>query len=302
MCQFRFTILFMKKHLIVSILVLSAFSIQADGVNLTCTPYQPLCVNCPEYQTLFPLETFSNEPESLDIEADKSEIVENQYYFSGDVELKSDSYFIAADDIKVSSTDNTTLAEGNVRFQDNTYLIIGDKVSAKKENDELIATATNAYYQDFSAGPGGASGYTEMISKTPSSVFLKEATYSLCPLNDNDWLVDADSIELNLDRNRGFAKNAKVVFYGVPIFYTPRYSWVLEGRGSGFLTPDLDRYKEPSQTKNSYRLRVPYYFNIAPDRDLIVALTYMSSRGFIYEGKYRQLIAPKITEEDEHTH
>jgi LPS-assembly protein len=27
----------------------------------------------------------------------------------------------------------------------------------------------------------------------------------------------------------------------------------------------------------------------------------MSSRGFIYEGKYRQLIAPKITEEDEHS-
>jgi lipopolysaccharide assembly outer membrane protein LptD (OstA) len=28
-------------------------------------------------------------------------------------------------------------------------------------------------------------------------------------------------------------------------------------------------------------------------------MKYMSSRGFIYEGKYRQLIAPKITEEDE---
>ena len=46
---------------------------------------------------------------------------------------------------------------------------------------------------------------------------------------------------------------------------------------------------------------MPYYFNIAPDRDLVAAMTYMSSRGFIYEGKYRQLIAPKITEEDEHS-
>ena len=58
---------------------------------------------------------------------------------------------------------------------------------------------------------------------------------------------------------------------------------------------------KPSQTERSYGLRVPYYFNIAPDRDLVVAMTYMSSRGFIYEGKYRQLIAPKITEEDEHS-
>ena len=66
---------FMKKHLIVSILVLSTFSIQADGVNLTCTPYQPLCTNCPEYQTLFPIEKLADDSESLDIEADESEII-----------------------------------------------------------------------------------------------------------------------------------------------------------------------------------------------------------------------------------
>ena len=299
----------MKKHLILSILALSAFSIQADGVNLTsdgdnltCAPYQPLCTNCPEYQTLFPLENFSNNPESLDIEADESEIIANEaYHFSGDVELKSDSYFLAADDIEVSTSNNTSLAQGNVRFQDNTYLISSDLLTAKKEDGELIATATNAYYQDYAVGPGGANGYTEVISKTPTSVFFTNATYSLCPVNKNDWLIDADSIELNLDRNRGIADNATIVFYGVPIFYLPKYSWVLEGRGSGFLTPDYDNYKEPSQTNRSFRVRIPYYFNIAPDRDLVAAMTYMSSRGFIYESKYRQLIKPKITEEGEHS-
>ena len=293
---------FMKKYLIVSILTLSAFSIQADGVDLTCAPYQPLCTNCPEYQTLFPLEVLSNDQESLDIEADKSEIIANEaYHFSGNVELKSDSYFLAADDIEVSTSDNSTIAKGNVKFQDDTYLITGDLLSAKKENNELIATATNANYQDFAAGPGGANGYTEIISKTPNSVFLTNATYSLCPVNKNDWLIDADSIELNLERNRGIADNATVIFYGIPIFYLPKYSWVLEGRGSGFLTPNYDSYTEASQTEHSYSLRVPYYFNIAPDRDLVVAMKYMSSRGFIYEGKYRQLIAPKITEDDEHS-
>jgi LPS-assembly protein len=289
----------MKKHLIVSILALSAFSIQADGVNLTCAPYQPLCVNCPEYQTLFPVEVFSNDSESLDVEADKSEITANEaYQFSGNVELKSDSFFLAADDIEVFTSDNSTQAKGNVRFQDDTYLITGDLLSAKKVDGELIATATNANYQDISVGPGGANGYTEVISKTPSSVFLTNATYSLCPVNKNDWLIDADSIELNLEKNRGIADNATVVFYGIPIFYLPKYSWVLEGRGSGFLTPSYDSYTEISQTKRSYSLRVPYYFNIAPDRDLVVAMKYMSSRGFIYEGKYRQLITPKIIEED----
>jgi LPS-assembly protein len=73
----------------------------------------------------------------------------------------------------------------------------------------------------------------------------------------------------------------------------------LSGRGSGFLTPDYSTYNETGQNEDSYSLRVPYYFNLAPDRDLLLALTYMSSRRFIYEGKYRQLIAPKLSPEHE---
>ena len=104
---------------------------------------------------------------------------------------------------------------------------------------------TNAKYQDFAAGLGGANGYTEIISKTPTTVLLTNTTYSLCPVNKNDWLIDADQIELNLVKNRGIANNALIKFYGVPIFYAPRYSWVLSGRGSGFLTPDYSSYSEP---------------------------------------------------------
>jgi len=289
----------MKKHLIFFVLLLSAFSIHAEGVKLACSPYQPTCTNCPEYQTLFPIEEFSKDSDSLDIEADQSEILNETYHLTGDVKVKSTSLVLAADDVLVNSADNSTVATGNVRFQDQTYLITSDSLSANRDGDTLIATATNANYQDFGFGPGGANGYTEIISKTPTSVLLTNSTYSLCPVNKNDWLIDADQIELNLEKNRGVADNATVVFYGVPIFYLPKYSWVLEGRGSGFLTPDYSTYTETGQTESSYRLRVPYYFNIAPDRDLLVALTYMSSRRFIYEGKYRQLITPKLTAESD---
>ena len=289
----------MKKHLVFFVLLLSAFSIHAEGVKLTCTPYQPSCTNCPEYQTLFPIEEFSQDPGSLDIEADQSEILDETYHLTGDVKVKSTSLILAADDVLVNSADDSTVATGNVRFQDQTYLITSDSLSAKRDNDSLIATATKANYQDFASGPGGANGYTEIIAKTPTSVLLTNSTYSLCPINKNDWLIDADQIELNLEKNRGVADNATIIFYGVPIFYLPKYSWVLSGRGSGFLTPDYTKYRESGQTDPSYRFRVPYYFNIAPDRDLLVALTYMTSRRFIYEGKYRQLIAPKLTPESD---
>ena len=286
----------MKKYLIFIVLILSHFSIHAEGVKLSCIPNEPACVNCAEHQTLFPIEEFTTNSDSLDIEADQSELLEGKYLLNGNVEVNSKKLYLAADDVEVSSVDNSLLATGNVRFQDEAYLITGNLLSATRDEDNnLLATATNANYQDFGAGLGGANGYTESISKTATSVLLTNSTYSLCPVNENDWLIEADQIELNLAKNRGVADNALIKFYGVPIFYMPKYSWVLSGRGSGFLTPNYSSYLEPDADDYSSSLRVPFHFNLAPDRDLLVALTAMSSRGFIYEGKYRQLIAPKIS-------
>jgi LPS-assembly protein len=291
---------FMKKYLIFLVLTLSHFSIHAEGVQLSCIPNAPSCENCTEYQTLFPIEEFSSNTGSLDIEADNSEILSDKYLLNGNVEVNSENLYLAADDVEISTANNSLLATGDVRFQDQSYLITSDSLSATRdENDDLIATATNANYQDFSAGLGGANGFTETISKTPTSVLLTNSTYSLCPVNKNDWLIDADKIELNLVKNRGIADNALIKFYGVPIFYMPKYSWVLSGRGSGFLTPNYSSYAEPDAKDYSSSLRVPFYLNLAPDRDLLVALTAMSSRGLIYEGKYRQLIAPKVSPDHE---
>tara|TARA_B110000008_G_C16952936_1_gene557038 strand:- start:379 stop:2400 length:2022 start_codon:yes stop_codon:yes gene_type:complete len=209
--------------------------------------------------------------------------------------VNSQNLFLSANDVEVSSTDSSILATGNVKFQDESYLITSDYLSAARDDDNLVATATNANYQDYSSGLIGANGYTELIEKTPTTVLLTNSTYSLCPVNQNDWLIDADEIELNLEKNRGYANNATVKFYGVPIFYTPKYNWVLSGRGTGFLTPSYSTYNEIGTLDDHYSLRVPYYFNLAPDRDLLLALNYMSSRRFIYEGRYRQLIAPRIS-------
>jgi LPS-assembly protein len=292
---FLMVINIMKKFLIFFVLIISHLSSLANGIDLSCALDQSSCENCPEYQTIFPVEKFSENTGALDVEADQSEIIEDKYLLSGNVEVNSQNLFLSANDVEVSSTDSSILATGNVKFQDDSYLISSDYLSAARDNDNLIATATNANYQDYSAGLRGANGYTEIIEKTPTTVLLTNTTYSLCPVNQNDWLIDADQIELNLEKNRGYSNNATIKFYGVPILYTPKYSWVLAGRGSGFLTPNYSNYNEPSLEDRSYSLRVPYYFNLAPDRDLLLALTYMSSRGMIYEGKYRQLIAPKLS-------
>jgi Organic solvent tolerance protein OstA len=103
--------------------------------------------------------------------------------------------------------------------------------------------------------------------------------------------MKADQITLNSETNKGVAKDVTVEFLGVPIFYSPRHEWVLEGRGSGFLAPSFGSYDESvANEDNNYQVRIPYYFNIAPDRDFLLTLNHLSSRGSVVEGIYRQLI------------
>ena len=59
-----------------------------------------------------------------------------------------------------------------------------------------------------------------------------------------------------------------------------------------FRWPSFGSYDESVASKdNNYQVRIPYYFNIAPDRDFLLTLNHLSSRGSVVEGIYRQLIA-----------
>lgn len=268
----------MKRHLIFTTLILSTTFIHADISGL----------NCSEYQTLFPIEKFSSTTAGLEIEADQSEITQNNdYLLTGNATVKSNSHFLSADEINISKSNQSTLAKGNAKFQDEQFLITGNQIFAKKQNDDLLVELSNARYQQIDTN---ANGSAEMVSKTTNRVVFENSTYSLCPLNQNDWLIQADSIELDFESNRGLADDAVIKFFDYPVFYLPLYQWVLEGRGTGFLTPEVERYTEAGHDRHT-RFRMPYYFNLAPDRDLLIALTTMSNRGTIYEGTYRQLLS-----------
>ena len=49
----------------------------------------------------FLVEEFSTNTDSLDIEADQSEMLEGKYLLSGNVEVNSEKLYLAADDVEV---------------------------------------------------------------------------------------------------------------------------------------------------------------------------------------------------------
>jgi LPS-assembly protein len=268
----------MKNLLIFSTLALATSLVHAQGVNLSCS----------QAQTLFPLEAFTTDADELDIEADQSEINgKDNYHFSGNALLRSSEYFLAADDIGISKSDQSASATGNVQFQDSSFQITSDAVNAKKQGDTMIASIGNARYLHLESNANGSAG---SIEKTAGGVNFTDATFTLCPLGNSDWLIKADNISINEEENLGVADSTVIEFLGAPVFYLPQYRWVLEGRGSGFLAPTIDTYTESSNQKSGVQIRIPYYFNLASDRDLLLAFNQLSTRGSVIEGQYRQLM------------
>jgi len=285
----------MKKLLVFVCSFFYFFQVQAEGVNLIdrnpkiCSEVYFVCESCSYNNYLIPLKKFSSNSDSLEIEADNSEIVDkNQYLITGNVSILSSENFLTADKVTISKDDQSSSAIGSVTYQDKDFLLKGDKVHVSKNDiDGLRIDVDSARYQEKSSR---ANGTADNIIKTDNFALLSNSKYSFCPVNDNSWFIKANEIKLNLKNKRAIATNANIVFLNFPILYIPKISWVTTGRGSGFLAPGFNLYQESDLNKTDFQTRVPYYINIADDRDLLLALSYLSSRGPVFETKYRQLI------------
>jgi LPS-assembly protein len=104
---------------------------------------------------------------------------------------------------------------------------------------------------------------------------VADGTYSTCEGPNPDWYLKADTLRLDSGRDVGTAGKTVVYFKGVPIIGTPAMSFSLSGaRRSGWLPPTFS-----PGSKGSTEFMIPYYFNIAPNRDLTLFPRVILTRG-----------------------
>jgi LPS-assembly protein len=104
---------------------------------------------------------------------------------------------------------------------------------------------------------------------------VSDGTYSTCEGPNPDWYLKANTLRLDSGRDVGTAGKTVVYFKGVPIIGTPAMSFSLSGaRRSGWLPPSIG-----FGSKGSGEVMVPYYFNIAPNRDLTLFPRMILRRG-----------------------
>jgi LPS-assembly protein len=104
---------------------------------------------------------------------------------------------------------------------------------------------------------------------------VTDGTYSTCEGPNPDWYLKSDTMRLDSGRDVGVSGKTLIYFKGVPIIGTPAMSFSLSGaRRSGWLPPSIG-----FGSKGSAEVLLPYYVNIAPNRDLTLYPRAIFARG-----------------------
>ena len=141
---------------------------------------------------------------------------------------------------------------------------------------------------DFLAlGTRGQADRIDFRSRTRLSA--TQARYTSCPRADGDtepdWELRATQVSLDFDANEGLAQNARLRFQGVTLLGLPRLSFPVTGaRKSGWLPPTVNL-----DSRSGFELAVPWYWNIAPDRDATLTPRIITKRGLALDTEFRYL-------------
>ena len=198
-----------------------------------------------------------------------------------DVELVRGNTTVKADKAIYRIIKDEVEATGDVWMKRLNSRYTGDHAVLNIDSGEGYAT-NPTYILDPNGGRGRAQR-ADFLSN--DRAVLTQSTYSTCEALDPDWYIQSKTLDLDQGRDVGTMTNGIVYFKGMPIFGSPWLDFPLsDARKSGVLAPTLG-----ATSTGGMELAVPYYFNIAPNRDLTITPKYIARRGMQIGGVARYM-------------
>ena len=188
-----------------------------------------------------------------------------------DVEVVRGSTTVNADHATYRIPEDEVEAQGNVRMRRFGDRYTGDELKLKIDAGK--GYVLNPAYRLERNNAQGKADRIDFQSQEEATVI--DGTYSTCEGPDPDWYLKSSQLDLDSGRDVGTAHGSVVYFKGVPILGAPTMSFPLsDARKSGFLPPTVG-----TTNKGGFEVTVPYYFNIAPNRDLTLYPKVYAQRG-----------------------
>ncbi|MES0327516.1 MAG: LPS-assembly protein LptD, partial [Gammaproteobacteria bacterium] len=188
---------------------------------------------------------------------------------------------ITADKASYNQSSENISLDGNVHVDTNNMAINADMGQLSKEKQSSFFESV-----EFQIEKNNMRGKAASISANKdNNTELKNTSITSCNLKDPDWRLDADNISLNHEEEYGSAEDVVLRFMEVPFLYIPYMEFPIgDRRRSGLLAPEIGN----SSSRGS-ELTIPWYWNIAPNHDAILAPHLMSRRGTQLDMQYRFL-------------
>ncbi|NRR31050.1 LPS-assembly protein LptD [Oxalobacteraceae bacterium] len=197
---------------------------------------------------------------------------EREITLGRDVELVKDKTKVRADTACYRQVEDEVEAEGNVRIWRFGDYFTGDEL--KLNLDSGKGYMLNPTYRMELNNAQGKAQRINFLNEDEAVVI--DGTYSTCEGANPDWYLKSSRLNLDSGRDVGTAGKTIVYFKDVPILGTPALSFSLSGaRRSGWLPP-----MPGFGSKGAAELTVPYYVNIAPNRDMTLYPKIIPRRGF----------------------
>lgn len=192
-------------------------------------------------------------------------------HFENSVEIQKDITTIQADKADYSFLEDEVHAYSNVRVRRNGDCYTGD--SMRMQLDSNVGNVIKPTYQLELSKARGEADNIQFLDEERSTV--NQGTYSTCEGTSPDWYLRADTLDLDTGLDTGVAHKSVLYFLGTPILAAPSMSFPLSGaRHSGWLPPTVG-----ATSKGGPEIGLPYYFNIAPNRDLTLYPKWITRRG-----------------------
>jgi LPS-assembly protein len=197
-----------------------------------------------------------------------------------DVEITRGAMTINADTATYRVAEDEVEASGNIRMRRHGDTYIGDELKLRIDEGKGYVL-----HPSYRLEKNNAQGSAERIDfEAQDRARVTDGTYSTCEGPDPDWYLKSATLNLDTGRDVGLATRTIVYFKGVPILGTPAMSFPLsDARKTGFLPPTIG-----TSSKGGLDVTVPYYLNIAPNRDLTLYPRVFARRGVQLgvEGRY----------------
>ena len=207
--------------------------------------------------------------------------VDERLVLQGNAEVRRGGTVLRGDRIIYTQATDEVNAEGHARVFSEGAVFAGPRLDFRVEAQ--TGSMPDAEFSYAARNGRGDATLVEFLGNQQAR--MTGARFTTCAPGDEAWWIQAEKMEVDGLEESATADWAKLYFKGVPILASPVMGFPIgDRRRSGFLTPGFGL----SSTLGT-DIRVPYYVNIAPNRDYTIAPRFMSKRGVLFENEFRFL-------------